>query len=193
MATVTNVILRDSLDERIVNGVETVTFFHPMTGQKMEVELGEANRKHFGNHLEKLQKYFDAAVVVEQPSPAKKTAAVKNSDKAKVRQWAKENGFNIGDRGRISAEIMTAYTAAHEVVSEKDAEVIATIENGEVTELSDTDQAEGETQVVDEPSEVELDDDSDILAMLAEIDAETGGNFTAEQVAERLDESNDNE
>jgi hypothetical protein len=30
-----------------------------------------------------------------------------------VRAWAKENGFEVSERGRISAEIREAYDAAH--------------------------------------------------------------------------------
>ena len=110
MATQTTIILTDSLDERIKTGVETVTFFDPMTGKKREIELGEANRKHFANHLEKLAKYVAASVVVEVAVPVKATAS--KNETTKIREWAKANGFTIGDRGRIKAEIMDAYFAA---------------------------------------------------------------------------------
>lgn len=109
MATVEIVTLTDSLDERIKNGVETVKFFDPMTGNEREIELGEANRKHFANHLEKLQKYIDASREVVAPVAVK--PATKN-DLTAVREWAKANGFTIGDRGRIKAEILEAYDKA---------------------------------------------------------------------------------
>ncbi len=35
------------------------------------------------------------------------------SDAGAVRAWAKENGFEVSERGRISAEIREAYDAAH--------------------------------------------------------------------------------
>lgn len=33
---------------------------------------------------------------------------------AVVRRWAKENGFPVGDRGRLSPEVLAAFAAAHE-------------------------------------------------------------------------------
>lgn len=110
MATVTEYILSDSLDERIKSNVETVTFFHPVFGTKLEIELGEANQKHFANHLEKLQKYIDAAREVVEDVPVK--PSVSKNDLTAVREWARANGFTVGDRGRIKAEILEAYDAA---------------------------------------------------------------------------------
>jgi hypothetical protein len=38
--------------------------------------------------------------------------AVSSPDTAKVREWAKENGFAIKDRGRVPAELMAKYHAS---------------------------------------------------------------------------------
>jgi hypothetical protein len=40
-----------------------------------------------------------------------RTAA--KADLGDVRAWARENGFSVSDRGRVSSEVMTAYDAAH--------------------------------------------------------------------------------
>ena len=32
---------------------------------------------------------------------------------AEVREWARENGWDVPDRGRVSAEVRSAYDAAH--------------------------------------------------------------------------------
>ena len=34
-------------------------------------------------------------------------------DLAAVRAWARENGFQVSDRGRVSSEVRAAYEAAH--------------------------------------------------------------------------------
>ena len=34
-------------------------------------------------------------------------------DLSDVRSWARENGFQVSDRGRVSSEVMSAYDAAH--------------------------------------------------------------------------------
>jgi nucleoid-associated protein Lsr2 len=110
MATTEVITLHDDLDERISTGVETVTFYHPVTGVKLEIELGEANRKHFGNHIEKLAKYIEAAREVEVAP--KKAVTVQKENLDKVREWARANGYTVGDRGRIKGEILNAYHGA---------------------------------------------------------------------------------
>jgi hypothetical protein len=35
------------------------------------------------------------------------------TDTAAVREWAREHGYKVSERGRISAEVMEAYKAAH--------------------------------------------------------------------------------
>lgn len=34
-------------------------------------------------------------------------------DTAKIRAWAKENGYDVSERGRIAADVKEAYAAAH--------------------------------------------------------------------------------
>lgn len=40
-------------------------------------------------------------------------AAVAASDARKIREWARENGYTVSDRGRIPANVTEAYTKAH--------------------------------------------------------------------------------
>ncbi|GGW89661.1 histone-like nucleoid-structuring protein Lsr2 [Streptomyces noursei] len=44
---------------------------------------------------------------------ARKVAAATSEDTAKIRAWAKENGYEVNDRGRVPAEIREAYAKAH--------------------------------------------------------------------------------
>jgi hypothetical protein len=39
--------------------------------------------------------------------------SVKRADRADVRTWARSNGHDVSDRGRISSEVIDAYDAAH--------------------------------------------------------------------------------
>lgn len=157
MATIEVTEVFDDLDNRIQSGVETVTFFDPTTGQKREIELGEANRKHFANHLEKLGKYLEASRLVETAKP--KAAAKANGEQAKIRAWAKANGFEIGDRGRIKAEIVDAYNKAQ----------------GDTTGLEVDPEAVQNTQ--DRADETGLESapvtEADVAEMLAEVQAES--------------------
>ncbi|MCW8220116.1 Lsr2 family DNA-binding protein, partial [Streptomyces griseolus] len=36
-----------------------------------------------------------------------------NKDTAEIRKWARENGHNVNDRGRVPAEIREAYEKAN--------------------------------------------------------------------------------
>ena len=47
-----------------------------------------------------------------QSAPAAPAAA--GPDTGAIRAWARENGYNPSDRGRISADIVKAYEAAHQ-------------------------------------------------------------------------------
>lgn len=44
---------------------------------------------------------------------AAKSAAAPERDTTAVRTWARENGYTVSDRGRISAEVISAFDAAH--------------------------------------------------------------------------------
>jgi hypothetical protein len=39
--------------------------------------------------------------------------AVAKADLGDVRAWARENGYQVSDRGRVSADVMSAYEGAH--------------------------------------------------------------------------------
>lgn len=111
MATQEIVNLTDDLDNT-TEGVQTVSFYDPETGKQVELELGEKNAKALNKAIASLEKYLAVARVVE-PVPTKAVAHVKGKQ-AEIRAWALANGFKIGDRGRIKAEIVNAYNAAHD-------------------------------------------------------------------------------
>jgi len=199
MATVTTTILTDSLDERIQNGVETVVFFDPTNGQKREIELGEANRKHFANHLEKLAKYVAASRTVEVVNPAK-SAPKASGELAKVREWAKANGYDVGDRGRIKADIVEAYHSAQKAIANPDTDAQAagdelvtqqiTAEQAQVDELLD--EVTGNTAAMREVTDETNLSDEDILELMAEIEAE-GSEVTLNELKSKVDEKTDSE
>jgi uncharacterized membrane protein len=204
MAKIEIVTLTDSLDERIQTGVETRQFFNPLTGEKLEIELGEANWKHFQNHLSKLDKYIDVARAVELPKIPKSVGS--KSDLTVVREWAKANGFTVGDRGRISATIFEAYDKAQMPTAVAGDKVVLTVSPEAevkleeiantlepVTALTDPENVVMVEVKEDEPSAEDLADveaenvpmtDDDILAMMAEIEAEKG-NVTLEDLTSK--------
>ena len=51
--------------------------------------------------------------LVVRPAPARPAAASRGESQAEIREWARAQGYAVGDRGRIPGEVRTAYEAAH--------------------------------------------------------------------------------
>ena len=101
----THIVVTDDLDGS--EGAETVSFAYQ--GVEYTIDLAEKNQA-------KLQKaltpYLQAGSRV---AGRKKTAGVssapRRNDLSAVREWARENGHQVSERGRISAEVLDAYHA----------------------------------------------------------------------------------
>ena len=106
--------ITDDLDGS--TGAETVTFSY--RGTNYEIDLGRKNASAF----DKLMKpYLDAARKVTAARGGRRASSNGRrgsrsrsaSDLAAIREWARVQGYKVSDRGRISAEVMDAYNAAH--------------------------------------------------------------------------------
>ncbi|MDI3211751.1 Lsr2 family protein [Arthrobacter sp. AL12] len=82
-----------------------------------EIDLSEKNAKELEDFL---GKYIDVASKVTARLPrersASTSAARSSSNKEelqKVRQWAKDNGYDVSERGRVAQTVQDAYRAAH--------------------------------------------------------------------------------
>ena len=101
-------MLIDDLDGSTAD--ETVSF--AFRGTSYEVDL---TAKH-ANELEKaLSKYLDADRKVSAAGSARPMArrAAAGTAAGDIRSWARDNGFEVNDRGRVSAQIREAFEAAH--------------------------------------------------------------------------------
>src|SRR5919107_6309331 len=110
MAKQTTVTITDDLDGS--NNAKEVSF--SLDGKNWVIDLNAKNRAA----LEKALKPYIAAAT-EQKAPgrrsktARSTSRSKSADLAAVRDWAKSNGYQVSDRGRLSADVQQAYAAAH--------------------------------------------------------------------------------
>lgn len=108
MASIVSVVVSDDLDGS--EGAETVTF--GFDGVTYEIDLAEKNRAKLAKAM---APYVDAARRVRPrraragTSPRSRAAA----DSGAIREWAKQQGLKVSERGRISAELMAQYEAAH--------------------------------------------------------------------------------
>jgi Spy/CpxP family protein refolding chaperone len=107
MARNVQVVVSDDLDGS--DGAETVSF--GLDGVSYEIDLTEKNRAKLE---EDFAPYVSAARRISRsrvPSASRQTGP--RIDRAQIRAWANENGLNVSERGRISAEVMQQYEAAH--------------------------------------------------------------------------------
>ncbi|MEO7944462.1 MAG: Lsr2 family protein [Marmoricola sp.] len=86
------------------------TYSFAWQGNEYTIDLSKKNAKAFEKML---QPYIAAAskVTGRARSTAPKSSKASRRDLAEVRAWAKENGFQVSERGRISAAVLTAYDA----------------------------------------------------------------------------------
>jgi len=113
MAQKVQVLLVDDVDGGTAD--ETVTF--ALDGVSYEIDLTTKNAKQlrdtFGTWTGSARKVTGRS----SARAARGTGAPRRSngstDATAIREWARSNGHNVSERGRISAEIKAAYEAAH--------------------------------------------------------------------------------
>lgn len=111
MARETIVRLTDDLDGTEAD--ETVVF--GLRGVEYEIDL---NAKNAAGLEKALGKYVEAARRSSSGRGRGRTGGRRRpgngrSDVASIRSWARDNGFEVSDRGRIPTEVRDAFEAAH--------------------------------------------------------------------------------
>ena len=115
MAQRVTVQLVDDLDGTAAEDISTVSF--ALDGVSYEIDLTEANAEKLRAGLED---YISSARRIggrakRGGTPAKRggsSAAGREQTKA-IRDWARQNGFDLSDRGRIPANVIEAFDEAH--------------------------------------------------------------------------------
>ena len=106
MAQKVNIILVDDLDGSEAD--ETVTF--GLDGTTYEIDLTDANAAAL---REALSGYVGHARKVTGGARRGRKSAGSSSNTKDVREWAKGQGMDVSERGRISGDVQQAYDAAH--------------------------------------------------------------------------------
>lgn len=109
MAKKTVVVLEDDIDGSEAS--ETISF--ALDGGEYVIDLNEGHAKELRGAL---SRFTDAGRRVSggRGRPAARTKSSHGGPDAKaVRMWAVENGIQVNTRGRIQAEVVEKYEAAH--------------------------------------------------------------------------------
>jgi hypothetical protein len=104
MAQKIHVVLVDDIDGG--DATETVTF--ALDGVTYEIDLSDKNAAAL---RESLSSWVSSARRVSGRKSAARGRAA--SDAGKIREWARANGIEVSERGRVSAKIREAYAAAN--------------------------------------------------------------------------------
>jgi hypothetical protein len=107
MAQQVHVLLVDDLDGGVAE--ETVSF--AIDGRAYEIDLSSKN----ADELRKtLSPYRDSARKARTTARKTSTRPAGNRERsAEIRAWAKSVGIPVNDRGRIPADVVEKYDAAH--------------------------------------------------------------------------------
>jgi Lsr2 len=102
--------LVDDLDSTVIAPGEGGTVTFSLDGASYEIDLGRHNQQALRDALAPFIAHARSTGRRGSAAPRKRSAG--GGDTAAVRAWALQNGYTVGDRGRIPAEVREAYAAA---------------------------------------------------------------------------------
>ena len=112
MAQKVNIVLVDDLDG--TEATETVSF--GLDGTTYEIDLNDANaaslREALSGYVGHARKVTGGGRRTRRSSGGSSSPSSSSNTKD-VREWAKAQGMEVSERGRISADVQQAYDAAH--------------------------------------------------------------------------------
>lgn len=106
MAQKVHVVLEDDIDG--TEAAETLAF--SVDGVSYEIDL---NSEHAEQLRESFAPWVRAGRRVGGRRSTQKATSKQRNDLAEVRAWAKEQGLQVAERGRVSQDVQDAYRAAH--------------------------------------------------------------------------------
>ncbi|HEY6931924.1 MAG TPA: Lsr2 family protein [Marmoricola sp.] len=108
MAQKVNIVLVDDIDGNDAD--ETVSF--SLDGKDYEIDLNSANAQQLRDALAPFIGHARRASGGRSGN-RRRTRNDSGASAAEIREWARENGWDVPERGRVSAEVREAYAAAH--------------------------------------------------------------------------------
>lgn len=111
MAQRVQVILEDDLDGG--QAAETVEF--ALDGVSYEIDLSDGNASALRNDLARWVAHSRRSGGRRQTRRRNGGASsgASREELARIREWGRNNGYSVSDRGRVSQNVQDAYAAAH--------------------------------------------------------------------------------
>ncbi len=113
MAQKINVVLVDDIDESEAS--ETLSF--GLDGTQYEIDLNDSHAAQLRDAMASWVGHARRAGRTAAPRKAGRSRpAASGSDRERtqeIREWARQNGHEVSDRGRLSSKVVEAYEAAH--------------------------------------------------------------------------------
>jgi hypothetical protein len=113
MAQKVQVLLVCDLHDDEVEGTETITF--GLDGSSYEIDVCAAHasqlRDDFASYVGAARRAGRPPVAKGKPRPAAKAGG--NQRVAEIREWARQNGHQVSERGRLSADLVAAFDKAN--------------------------------------------------------------------------------
>jgi len=107
MAQKVHIVLVDDIDQS--DAEETVSF--GLDGKEYAIDLNKKNARALRDALAPYVGH--ARSVTSRGGRRSAKQAASGAAPAEIRAWARNNGFDVPERGRVSAEVREAYAAAH--------------------------------------------------------------------------------
>jgi hypothetical protein len=110
MAQKVHIVLVDDLDGSEAS--ESVSF--GLDGTSYEIDLNDTNAAQLRDALAPYVGHARKVGAASRRNGRRSAPAASDGPSAReIRDWARENGYEVPDRGRVSAEVRSAYDAAH--------------------------------------------------------------------------------
>ena len=109
MAQKVNIVLVDDIDGSEAS--ETVAF--GLDGTSYEIDLNDGNAAALREALAGYVGHARKVTGSGRRTSSRRSGNSSGGNTRAVREWAKENGYDVSERGRISTDIQQAYDAAH--------------------------------------------------------------------------------
>lgn len=108
MAQKVNIVLVDDIDGS--DATETVTF--GLDGTTYEIDLNDTHAAALREALSNYVGHARKLTAGGRRGAARRSSGGSSTNTKAVRVWARAHGYEVSDRGRVSADIQRAYDAA---------------------------------------------------------------------------------